>query len=208
MTMQYETLTRDQYLEFHQTLRDKDFKFSKVAIGMWDFMKAWEKWPTRVLKDGDEIVSICFMKVSGQAQTKVLFISNIFTPTEHKKKGYAREMLDRNIREAVNLEAMTLRMDCNRKALAFYDALGTSYWGTTIEQSMFCDLPIDDSGVEGFWNHRNTSARDLLSLYPEKLRQAKMKWIAKKVRRHEEFDYGHPSRYGEFMSLWQSEKPE
>jgi hypothetical protein len=203
--MKYDTLSRDSYLEFHQTLKDKDFNFSKVAIGMWDFMKAWEKWPVRILKEGEDIVSVCFMKVSGQAGTKVLFISNIFTPTEHKKKGYAREMLDWNILEGVKLEAGTLRMDCNRKALPFYDALGTSYWGTTIEQSMFCDLPIDNSGVEGFWNYRNVGARDILDLYPEKLRTAKMKWIAKKVRRHEEFDYGHPSRYNQFMHLWRAE---
>ena len=201
--MECQTLTRDEYLAYHQTLADKDLKFSKVAIGMWDFMKGWDKWPPRVLTRENDIVNVCFMKLSGQAQTKVLFISNILTPTAHRGKGFAREMLDRNILEAVEAGAETMRMDCNQKALPFYDALGFSYWGTTIEKSMFFDLPIDTEGIDGIWKYRNQGASEILDCYGDKLRTAKVKWIAKKVRKHEEFDYGHPSRYEEFMRIRQ-----
>lgn len=203
--MDYLTFTREEYLAFHQTLVGTDFKFSKVAIGMWDFMKAWDKWPVRILRNGEDIVNVCFMKVSGQAGTKVLFISNILTPSQGRGKGYAREMLDRNILEAVSLGAETMRLDCNQKALGFYDSIGLSYWGTTIEKSMFCDLPISDAGVEGLWVYRNQSASEILDSYAPKLRTAKIKWIKKKVRRHEEFDYGHPSRYEQFMPIWERE---
>ncbi len=203
--MDYLTFTREEYLTFHQTLEGPDFKFSKVAIGMWDFMKAWDKWPVRILRNGEDIVNVCFMKVSGQAGTKVLFISNIFTPSWARGKGYAREMLDRNILEAVGLGAETMRLDCNQKALGFYDSIGLSYWGTTIEKSMFCDLPIDGSGVGKLRSYQNRSASEILDSYPPRLRTAKLKWIKKKVRRHDEFDYGHPSRYEQFMRIWERE---
>ena len=203
--MEYLQFDRDWYLQYHETLEGKDFKFSKVAIGMWDFMKAWEKWPVRVLKEGEDIVNVCFMKVSGQAQTKVLFISNIFTPSECRGKGFAKEMLDRNITDALSLGSETIRMDCNQNALGFYDSIGMSYWGTTIERSMFCDLPINDSGVANFERLKNWSAAEILDSYSPKLREAKIKWIAKKVRKHEEFDYGHPSRYNEFAEIRDNE---
>jgi len=203
--MDYLTLTREKYLAYHQTLAGNDFKFSKVAIGMWDFMKGWDKWPPRALVRGEDIVNVCFMKLSNQAQTKVLFISNILTPSAHRGQGHAREMLDRNILEAVAEGASTMRMDCNQKALPFYDALGFSYWGTTIERSMFFDLPVDGEGIEGIWKYRNQGASEILDSYGDKLRTAKVKWIAKKVRKHEDFDYGHPSRYGEFVRIRQRE---
>jgi len=203
--MWYSQFSRDRYLQYHETLEGKDSKFSKVAIGMWDFMKAWEKWPPRVLKEGEDIVNVCFMKVSGQAQTKVLFISNILTPSECRGKGFAKEMLNRNITEAVGLGVGTIRMDCNQKALGFYDSIGMSYWGTTIEKSMFCDLPVDNTGVANFEKLKSQSASEILDGYSPKLREAKIKWIAKKVRKHEEFDYGHPSRYNEFIEIRDNE---
>jgi hypothetical protein len=39
-----------------------------------------------------------------------------------------------------------------------------------------------------------------------KLREAKIKWIKKKVDKHESFDYGHPSRYEEFIRLTEHAK--
>lgn len=197
--MEYLTLDREQYLDYHGTLTGKDHKFSKVAIGMWDFMKAWDTWNPRVLAEGGDIVNICFMKVSSQAGSKVLFISNILTPHDARGKGYARDMLDRNIYEAVNLGATSIRMDCNQKALGFYDKIGLSYWGTTIGKSMFCDLPMSSAGVDSLSSWREKPASEILDSYDDKLKLAKIKWIAKKVKKHEEFDYGHPSRYEEFM---------
>jgi GNAT superfamily N-acetyltransferase len=179
----------------------EDKKFSKVAIGMWDFMKAWEKWPVRILEDNGEIISVCFMKLSGQAKSKVLFISNIFTPKEGRGKGSAREMLHRNILEAVSLGATSIRLDCNQKALGFYDKIGLTYWGTTISKSMFCDLPINERGLDGIKDLKNKSAIEILNTYSPELKAAKLKWIAKKVKKHKEFDFGHPSRYEEYLSL-------
>lgn len=203
--MIYKTLTKPEYLSsVHSLLTDSsDIKFSKVAIGMWDFMKAWEHWPVRVLLRENQVISVCFMKISSQAGSKVLFISNIFTPTSGRGKGGAREMLDRNIKEAVALGATTIRLDCNRKALGFYDKLDMSYWGTTISHSMFCDLPIDSSGVDSFKKTKTLSASEILNSYPKKLREAKVKWIYKKVKKHSEFDFGHPCRYDEFMKIYE-----
>jgi hypothetical protein len=203
--MIYKALTKPEYLSsVHSLLTDpSDIKFSRVAIGMWDFMKAWEQWPVRVLLQENEVISVCFMKISSQAGSKVLFISNIFTPTSGRGKGGAREMLDRNIKEAVALGATTIRLDCNRKALGFYDKLNMSYWGTTISHSMFCDLPIDVSGVDSFKKTKNLSASEILDSYPKKLREAKIKWIHKKVKKHKEFDFGHPSRCDEFMKIYE-----
>lgn len=199
--MKYNTLSKEQYLTFHETLEGKDKKFSKTAIGMWDFMKAWGNWGVRVLEQ-NTIKSVCFMKVSGQAGHKVLFISNIFTPESGRGSGFARTMLDMNIKEAVNeYGADTIRLDCNKSALAFYDKLGMTYWGTTISKSMYCDLPINDSGVESFKETKEISSEDILNSYDPRLREAKIKWIKKKISKHEEFDYGHPSRYDEFMRL-------
>jgi predicted GNAT family acetyltransferase len=196
--MIYKTLDKNDYLRYHNTLTGKDFKFSKVAIGMWDFMKAWDEWPPRVLETNDQIVSVCFMKISGQAKSKVLFISNIFTPETGRGKGSAKEMMDRNIIEAVEMGATSIRLDCNKTALGFYDKLGMTYWGTTISHSMFCDLPINDKGVECFQDTKNLSALEILNSYPQELRSAKIKWITKKIKNHKEFDFGHPSRYDEF----------
>lgn len=202
--MNYVALTKDQYITtVHNSLTDpSDIKFSKVAIGMWDFMKAWDKWPVRTLWDGQDLVSVCFMKISGQAGSKVLFISNIFTPMSGRGKGGAREMLDRNIKEAVSLGATTIRLDCNKSALGFYDKIGLTYWGTTISHSMFCDLPIDASGVECFQKTKDLSAAQILNAYPSKLQKAKKDWIYKKVKKHEEFDFGHPSMYSDFMDIF------
>ena len=200
--MIYKTLDKSDYLKYHNTLVGKDQKFSKVAIGMWDFMKAWDEWPPRVLEQDGEILSVCFMKISGQAKHyKVLFISNIFTPTPGRGKGSAREMLHRNILEAVEAGATSIRLDCIRAALGFYDKLGMTYWGTTISHSMFCDLPINNKGVECFKETQHLSATEILNKYGSDLKAAKIKWIAKKVKKHKEFDYGHPSRYDDFMSL-------
>ena len=197
--MIYKTLDKNQYIKYHNTLTGKDFKFSKVAIGMWDFMKAWDAWPPRVLEENDQIFSVCFMKLSGQAKSKVLFISNIFTPEAGRGKGSAREMLHRNILEAVEAGATSIRLDCNKSALGFYDKLGMTYWGATISHSMFCDLPINDKGVDCFKDSKNMSTLDILNYYPQELRSAKIKWIIKKIKKHQEFDFGHPSRHDEFV---------
>jgi hypothetical protein len=141
------------------------------------------------------------MKISGQAKSKVLFISNIFTPTPGRGKGSAREMLHRNILEAVETGATSIRLDCNQSALGFYDKLGMTYWGTTISHSMYCDLPINSKGVECFKETQSKNATEILNTYDSDLRAAKIKWIAKKVKKHKEFDFGHPSRYDDFMSL-------
>lgn len=200
--MIYKTLDKDNYLRYHNSIVDtKDKKFSKVAIGMWDFMKAWEAWPPRILEENGEVVSICFMKISSQAKSKVLFISNIFTPVSGRGKGSAKEMLHLNILEAVEAGATSIRLDCNKSALGFYDKIGMSYWGTTISHSMFCDLPISDKGVESFRDTQNMSATEILNQYGSDLKAAKIKWIAKKIKKHKEFDFGHPSRYEDFMSL-------
>lgn len=201
--MNYVTLTKGEYIsKVHNLLIEpSDKKFSKVAIGMWDFMKAWDDWGVRTLWDGNNLVSACFMKVSGQAGTKVLFISNIFTPVSGRGKGGAREMLDQNIKESVNLGATTIRLDCNQKALGFYDKLGMTYWGATISHSMFCDLPINETGVDYFQTTKNMTAEQILNSYPTRLRQAKIKWIWKKVKRHQEFDFGHPSMYDQFLLI-------
>lgn len=204
--MNYEILNKQQYLEFHDKLEGKDKKFSKTAIGMWDFMKAWDSWGVRVLRD-DKIRSVCFMKVSGQAGHKVIFISNIFTPEAGRGSGSARAILDENIKEAVtNFGADTIRLDCNRSALPFYDKLGMTYWGTTISYSMFCDLPVNKNGVASLLETKYTSSKDILNSYDPKLREAKIKWIKKKVDKHESFDYGHPSRYEEFIRLTEHAK--
>lgn len=197
--MIYKTLDKNQYIKYHNTLTGKDFKFSKVAIGMWDFMKAWDAWPPRVLEENGQIFSVCFMKLSGQAKSKVLFISNIFTPEAGRGKGSAREILHRNILEAVEAGATSIRLDCNKSALGFYDRLGMTYWGATISHSMFCDLPINDKGVDCFKDSKNMSTLDILNCYPQELRSAKIKWIIKKIKKHQEFDFGHPSRYDEFV---------
>ena len=197
--MIYKTLDKNDYLRYHNTLTGKDFKFSKVAIGMWDFMKAWDEWPPRVIEENGQIFSVCFMKISGQAKSKVLFISNIFTPEFGRGKGSAREMLNRNILEAVELGANSIRLDCNKSALGFYDKLGMTYWGTTISHSMFCDLPINNKGVECFKDTQNLNSLEILNSYPQELRSAKIKWIIKKIKKHKEFDFGHPSRYNEFV---------
>ena len=201
--MNYVTLTKGEYIsKVHNLLIEpSDKKFSKVAIGMWDFMKAWDDWGVRTLWDNNNLVSACFMKVSGQAGTKVLFISNIFTPVSGRGKGGAREMLDQNIKESVNLGATTIRLDCNQKALGFYDKLGMTYWGATISHSMFCDLPINETGVDYFQTTKNMTAEQILNSYPTRLRQAKIKWIWKKVKRHQEFDFGHPSMYDQFLLI-------
>jgi hypothetical protein len=202
--MHYRSLDKSDYIsKIHNNLTDPaDIKFSKVAIGMWDFMKAWNTWQVRTLWDANStLISVCFMKVSGQAGHKVLFISNIFTPSSGRGKGGAREMLDRNIKEAVSLGATTIRLDCNKKALGFYDKLGMTYWGTTISHSMFCDLPINETGVDYFQVTKNMSAEQILNSYPTRLREAKIKWIWKKVKRHQEFDFGHPSMYDQFLLI-------
>ena len=203
--MIYKTLDKNDYLRYHNNIVDaKDKKFSKVAIGMWDFMKAWDAWPPRVLEENGEILSVCFMKLSGQARSKVLFISNIFTPTVGRGKGSAREMLHRNILEAVEAGATSIRLDCNKTALGFYDKIGMTYWGATISHSMFCDLPINRKGVECFKDTMNMSAIEILNTYSPELKAAKIKWIAKKVKKHKEYDFGHPSRYEDFLSLLDS----
>jgi hypothetical protein len=200
--MIYKTLDKQEYLRYHDSIVDaKDKKFSKVAIGMWVFMKAWDAWPPRVLVENEEIISICFMKISGQAKSKVLFISNIFTPTTGRGKGSAREMLHRNILEAVEAGATSIRLDCNKSALGFYDKIGMTYWGATISHSMFCDLPINRKGIECFKDTQNMSANEILNCYDSGLKAAKIKWISKKVKKHKEFDFGHPSRYDDFMSV-------
>ena len=201
--MIYKTLDKNDYLRYHSNIVDaKDKKFSKVAIGMWDFMKAWDAWPPRVLEENGEILSVCFMKLSGQARSKVLFISNIFTPTVGRGKGSAREMLHRNILEAVEAGASSIRLDCNKSALGFYDKIGMTYWGTTISHSMFCDLPINEKGIYCFSQTQNMSSLEILNSYPQELREAKIKWIMKKVKKHKEFDFGHHSRYEEFMKCF------
>lgn len=201
--MNYVTLTKGEYIsKVHNLLIEpSDKKFSKVAIGMWDFMKAWDDWGVRTLWDNNNLVSVCFMKVSGQAGTKVLFISNIFTPVSGRGKGGAREMLDQNIKESVNLGATTIRLDCNQKALGFYDKIGMTYWGATISHSMFCDLPINETGVDYFQTTKNMTAEQILNSYPTRLRQAKIKWIWRKVKHHQEFDFGHPSMYDQFLLI-------
>ncbi len=201
--MHYVALSKYQYLELvHSRLEDpKDIRFSKVAMGMWDFMKAWDKWPVRTLWEDNDIVSSCFMKLSNQAGSKVLFISNIFTPVAGRGKGLAKEMLDRNIKEAVDIGATSIRLDCNRKALPFYDKLGVTYWGATVSESMFCDLPINEKGVLSFLETKDMPSEDILNSYNTKLREAKMKWINRKVHKHRQYDFGHPSRYDEFIDL-------
>lgn len=201
--MIYKTLDKNEYLRYHNNIVDaKDKKFSKVAIGMWDFMKAWDDWPPRILEENEQTLSVCFMKLSGQAKSKVLFISNIFTPAAGRGKGLAREMLHRNILEAVEAGATSIRLDCNKSALGFYDRLGMTYWGTTISHSMYCDLPINNTGVNCFNQTKNTNSLDILNSYPQELREAKIKWIMKKIKKHKEFDFGHPSRYEEFMECF------
>ena len=201
--MNYVTLTKGEYIsKVHNLLIEPDDKkFSKVAIGMWDFMKAWDDWGVRTLWDSNNLVSACFMKVSGQAGTKVLFISNIFTPVSGRGKGGAREMLDQNIKESVSLGATTIRLDCNQKALGFYDKLEMTYWGTTISHSMFCDLPINETGVDYFQTTKNMTAEQILNSYPTRLKEAKIKWIWKKIKYHQEFDFGHPSMYDQFLLI-------
>ena len=201
--MNYVILTKGEYIsKVHNLLIEPDDKkFSKVAIGMWDFMKAWDDWGVRTLWDSNNLVSACFMKVSGQAGTKVLFISNIFTPVSGRGKGGAREMLDQNIKESVSLGATTIRLDCNQKALGFYDKLEMTYWGTTISHSMFCDLPINETGVDYFQTTKNMTAEQILNSYPTRLKEAKIKWIWKKIKYHQEFDFGHPSMYDQFLLI-------
>jgi hypothetical protein len=201
--MLYKKVNKTDYLKIHASLTDPaDIKFSKTAIGMWDFMKAWDAWGVRILEDEEGICCICFMKVSGQAGTKVLFLSNIFTPASGRGKGSARTMIDFNIKEAVNLGAETIRLDCNKSALGFYDKIGLSYWGTTRDKSMFCDLPIDSTGVSCFQQTKNKTAAEILDSYSERVRTAKIKWIYKKVKMHEETDHGHPCRYDDFMDIY------
>jgi hypothetical protein len=76
-----------------------------------------------------------------------------------------------------------------------------TYWGTTIGHSMFCDLPINSKGVECFNTTKNLSAVEIFNAYSPELKTAKIKWISRKVKKHEKVDFGHPSRYNEFMSL-------
>lgn len=199
--MIYKNISKEEYLEFHKLLKDKDLKFSKVAIGMWDFMKAWNKWPPRILEIDNDIVCICFMKISNLSKHKVLFISNIFTPFNHRKKGYASVMLNYNILEAVDLGATSIRLDCNREALKFYDSIDLTYWGTTKSSSMFCDLPINREGISYFKETKDKSALEILNMYPSDLKMAKIKWIKKKTKDHNEFDYGHKSMYSEIEHL-------
>ena len=200
--MMYKTLDKNDYLRYHNTLTGKDFKFSKIAIGMWDFRKAWGEWPPRTFEENGKILSVCFMKISGQAKSKVLFISNIFTPEFGRGKGSAREMLNHNILEAVEQGATSIRLDCNKSALGFYDKIGMTYWGTTISHSMFCDLPINNKGVECFKDTQNLNSLEILNSYPQELRSAKIKWIIKKIKKHKEFDFGHPSRHDEFVKYF------
>jgi hypothetical protein len=197
----YKTLGKSDYLSYNETLIGKDRKFSKVAIGMWNFMKAWEKWPVRVLEQDGKIISVCFMKLSKQADSKVLFISNIFTPTEGRGKGSASLMLDYNIKEAVEMGATSIRLDCNKSALGFYDKLGFTYWGVTKGRSMFCDLPINEKGIECFQETKDQTAQEILYSYSPKLILAKIKWIKRKIKAHKELDFGHISRYNEFVEM-------
>jgi GNAT superfamily N-acetyltransferase len=205
--MNYRTINKAQYLALHNTITDdKTFKFSKAAISAWDFMKGWDKWDPRVLEDEGVINSICFMKVSGQAGSKVLYICNIFTLPEFRKKGYGKMLLDLNIKEAVaDYDAESIRMDCNKKALAFYDSLGAVYWGTTPNKSMFCDLPINSNGVASLGSHGAKSSSDILNTYNPRLRDAKIAWIKKKLRDHDALDYGHPSLRDNFMATYDTE---
>jgi hypothetical protein len=66
---------------------------------------------------------------------------------------------------------------------------------------MFCDLPINERGIECFRETQNKNANEILNMYSADLKAAKLKWIAKKVKKHKEFDFGHPSRYDDFMSV-------
>lgn len=205
--MNYKTIDKAEYVALHNTITDdKAFKFSKAAISAWDFMKGWDKWNPRVLEDNGVINSVCFMKVSGQAGSKVLYICNIFTLPEFRKKGYGKILLDYNIKEAVkDYGAESLRMDCNKKALPFYDSLGVVYWGTAPNKSMFCDLPINSSGVASLGSHGGKSPTEILNTYGTQLREAKVKWIKKKLRDHAALDYGHPSMHDDFMAEFDNE---
>jgi len=66
---------------------------------------------------------------------------------------------------------------------------------------MFCDLPINEKGVLSFLETKDMSSEDILNSYNTKLREAKMKWINRKVHKHRQYDFGHPSRYDEFIDL-------
>jgi hypothetical protein len=79
-----------------------------------------------------------------------------------------------------------------------------TYWGATISHSMFCDLPISNKGVECFKETQNLTANEILNKYSSDLKAAKIKWISKKVKKHKEFDFKHPSRYNEFVELTSS----
>lgn len=206
--MNYKIIDKAAYVALHNTITDdKAFKFSKAAISAWDFMKGWDKWNPRVLEDSKGVInSVCFMKVSGQAGSKVLYICNIFTLPEFRKKGYGKILLDYNIKEAVDVYgAESLRMDCNQKALPFYDSLGVVYWGTAPNKSMFCDLPISSNGVASLGSHGGKSPTEILNSYGTKLREAKVKWIKKKLRDHAALDYGHPSLHDDFMAEFDNE---
>jgi len=206
--MNYKTINKDEYVALHNTITDdKAFKFSKAAISAWDFMKGWDKWDPRVLEEDGKINSVCFMKVSGQAGSKVLYICNIFTLPEFRKKGYGKILLDYNIKEAVqDYGASSLRMDCNKKALPFYDSLGVVYWGTAPNKSMFCDLPINNNGVSSLGSHGKKNSAEILQTYDARLKEAKIKWIKKKLRDHDKLDYGHPSLHDDFMANFNNEE--
>lgn len=205
--MQYKTINKQEYIKLYETITDdKASHFAKAAIGAWDYMSGWDRWDPRVLEEDGKINSVCFMKVSNQVGYKVLYICNIFTLPEFRKKGYGRILLDENIKEAVSIGASSIRMDCNKKALPFYDSLNAVYWGVALNKSMFCDLPINSKGVESFGSHKGKTASEIISSYDKKLQDAKIKWFHKKLRDHQKLDYGHPSLYDNFMANYKQQE--
>jgi hypothetical protein len=194
------TWDKETYLHYHESLSPSDKAFSKVAIQAWDWMNGWEKSPPHILLAGKLIANICFSKVSKQADSKVLTIWNIFTPEGSRGQGFARDMLDARIVAAVEEGATSIRMQCQKTALGFYDNLGITYWGA-LYKAMYCDLPISASGVEHFWEIKSHDSQLILDSYSERLQLAKVKWIARKIKNHEKNDFGHPSRYSEFLAL-------
>lgn len=185
--MQYKRISREEYMVFHLTLNtDKEIGFSKKSMLFWDKYYDWETQKPYALIDEGKVVSVSFVNFARYRKDhKVFSIVNIFTPSRYRGKGYAKELMKVQFKEAYELGCKSFRLNCEHEAIPFYDKIGMCYWGWTKSKALYVDLPMPiDGDIENIKYFRDFDV-SLLFPYDKATNESKLNWIARRIKDHE-----------------------
>ncbi len=166
------SLNHDQYTEsINQITDDATYRFAQQAEKWWDRHFSWTQDGCRVLTD-ESGTHLAYLFYKVDRYREYLTVHNLFTPENHRNKGYAFAMLESLFQSQADRNVRRFHMSCTPQALGFYAKLALVYWGVDETGNYHCDLPLPADGINGIAPMvENETNRELLDGKAEKIFQ-------------------------------------